>query len=600
MNRPPLEMGESGREVLERRYLLRDGEGRLGETPEGLFRRVAAAVAAPEARYGEDPEAWGEVFYGLMVRGEFLPNSPTLMNAGTPLGQLAACFVLPLGDSLEEIFDALKHTALIHQSGGGTGFDFSSLRPAGDPVRRTSGVASGPLSFLELFDHATEVIRQGGRRRGANMGVLWASHPDVEAFLRAKGDPKRLRNFNLSLAVPDRFLHAVREDGPWDLIHPRTGERTRTLRARDLWNLLVDRAWSTGDPGILFADRIEEDNPTPRLGTLRATNPCGEQPLLPYESCHLGSLNLLRLADEAGEPDWERLEGAIRGAVRFLDDGIDATRYPLREIAERTRASRKIGLGVMGWADLLFRRRIRYGSPESLALAEEVMGFVQRVGHRTSEELAERKGAFPAWEGEDPARRGRRRRNATVTTLAPTGTLSLLGGCSGGIEPVFALALRRRAFEDRDLELLDPVFLRDLDALGDRGRDLLDRVRRTGTLEGAEAPEWMRSVYVTAHQVTPEEHVRTQGVFQAHTDGGVSKTVNLPHGATREQVERVFLLAHEAGCKGITVYRDRCREDQVLSPGTSWEEDRCPVCGASRIHAQGCGLCPCCGENPCP
>ncbi|EFQ23354.1 ribonucleoside-diphosphate reductase, adenosylcobalamin-dependent [Aminomonas paucivorans DSM 12260] len=941
MTRPVPDLGENALKVLEKRYLRRDEAGNLAETPEGLFVRVAEAVAAPEAAHGGDPKAWAEVFYGLMARGDFLPNSPTLMNAGTPLGQLSACFVLPVGDSMEEIFDALKHTALVHKSGGGTGFDFSDLRPAGDRVRSTSGVASGPLSFLELFDRTTEVIKQGGMRRGANMGILEASHPDVMDFVRAKTEQGRLGNFNISVGVTDRFLRAVRDDGSWDLVNPRTGETVRTLPARELWRLLVDSAWRTGDPGLVFLDRIEEDNPTPHLGRLRSTNPCvtgdtwvltdqgprqvgrvaglplnvvvdgrvwrteeegffptgvrpvlrlvtregyslrltgdhpvcrvvrcsrsslktrwtpagdlkrgdrvlvndhrsfpgwageygegegyllgllvgdgtlkkdkavlsvwskeedpqaqegirqimqraracavrlgarrdfrgwmavegrgeyrlstaalrrvaedlgmgpgrkgitpelesrtsssfvqgflrglfdadgsvqgtlakgislrlsqsdlpllegvqrlllrlgigsriyrnrrsggskglpdgrggvreyttkpqhelvvvrenldlfwlrvgfgdsrkasalrrrlegrrrlpyrerflatveelvpegdaevfdvrvpgchafdangflvhncGEQPLLPYESCNLGSINLVRMADEAGELDWEKLDRTVRHAVRFLDDVIDANCYPLPEIAQRTRASRKIGLGIMGWADLLFLRRLRYGSPESLVLAGELMGFIRAVGHEASEALGEERGAFPAWEGSLHQRQGRRLRNATVTTLAPTGTISLLAGCSSGIEPAFSLALRRRAFESDTLVLLNPVFQRDLAILGEPGKDILARVLESGSLEGTDVPLWMKQTYVTAHEVSLEDHVRTQAAFQAHTDNGVSKTVNLPHEAGADQVERAFLLAHETGCKGITVYRDRCKETQVLYQGT--------------------------------
>jgi ribonucleoside-diphosphate reductase alpha chain len=498
---------------------------------------------------------------------EFLPNSPTLMNAGTPKGQLSACFVLPIGDSMEDIFGALSATALVHKSGGGTGFNFSHVRPAGDRVRSTSGVASGPISFMELFDHTTEVVKQGGTRRGANMGILAASHPDIKTFINIKRETNKLTNFNISVGLPDAFMKAVEEDADWDLINPRTKEKAGSVPAAELWDMLIEGAWKSGDPGVIFLDRIEDGNMVPACGRLDSTNPCGEQPLFPYESCNLGSINLMKAADEQGSIDWDRLERVVRTSVRFLDDVIDCNTYPLEEIERMTRGNRKIGLGVMGWAELLFTRGVRYGSRESLALAEEVMGFIQRVGHDESELLAGARGSFPNWKGSLWEKRGRPMRNATVTTIAPTGTISLIAECSSGIEPVFALAFRRKAFDNDTLVYVNSCLELALSKTGETASGMLESVLASGTLSGTDVPRKIRDVFVTSHEIPYREHVEMQAAFQKYTDNAVSKTINLPNSATVEDVRDSYLAAYSLGCKGITIYRDRCKETQVLYHG---------------------------------
>ncbi len=559
---------ENAVKVLEKRYLRKNGEGKVVESPAGLLWRVATSVAAAEGKWGTDPEPWAAEFYGIMARLLFLPNSPTLMNAGSELGQLSACFVLPIGDSMEEIFDALKATALVHKSGGGTGFNFSKIRPAGDIVRSTSGVASGPISFMELFNDATEVVKQGGMRRGANMGILEVSHPDIFDFIKAKKTHGRLANFNLSVGVPDAFMQAVKENGEWELRNPRSGEVVSTVKAEELFDVLVDSAWASGDPGLVFLDRINEGNPTPQAGRIDSTNPCGEQPLLPYESCNLGSLNLIRFLDDEGCFDWEKLGRVVETAVRFLDNVIEMNHYPLPAIGERTRQNRKIGLGIMGWAEVLFEKGIPYGSQESVALAEEVMSFIQSRGHAASEALAEERGCFPAWKGSIWETQGRKMRNATVTTIAPTGTLSILADCSSGIEPVFALAYRRKTFETETLSVINGILMKRLEERGLMRPGLLEKISESGSLEGLDLPEEIRKVFLTSHEIPFEAHVRMQAAFQRFTDNAVSKTINLPNQADREDVRRAFWLSYESGCKGITVYRDRCKENQVLYAGS--------------------------------
>ncbi len=559
--------------VLEKRYLRKNDAGVIIEGPEEMLWRVASAVAGAEEAYGGDAPMWAVRFYNAMANLEFLPNSPTLMNAGTPRGQLSACFVLPIGDSMDEIFSALSATALVHKSGGGTGFNFSNVRPAGDRVRSTSGVASGPISFMELFDHTTEVVKQGGTRRGANMGILAATHPDVLSFVKAKTENNKLTNFNLSVGVPDAFIEAVRANADWDLVNPRTGEVANTIKAAELWDLLTESAWRTGDPGVVFLDRIEAGNTVPACGALDSTNPCGEQPLLPYESCNLGSINLVRVADKRGEIDWDHLERTVRTAVRFLDDVIDTNNYPLEEIHRMTHGNRKIGLGVMGWAELLFARGIRYGSEESLALAERVMGFIQRIGHEESERLAEERGTFPNWEGSVWQRRGRKMRNATVTTIAPTGTISLIAECSSGIEPVFALAFRRKAFDNDTLVYVNAYLEEALARLGEPSSAILDQVLESGTLAEANVARALKETFVTAHDIPFREHVEMQAAFQKYTDNAVSKTINLPNAATVDDVRQAYMLSFDIGCKGITIYRDRCKEVQVLYHGAEASSD---------------------------
>jgi ribonucleoside-diphosphate reductase alpha chain len=589
---------ENARHVLERRYLLRDDAGAVVETPEELFRRVARAVAEaePPAERGRAAER----FEARMAALEFLPNSPTLMNAGRPHGQLAACFVLPVDDDLAGIFDALKWAALIHQSGGGTGFAFSRLRPRGDVVRTTHGVASGPVSFMRVYDAATEIIKQGGVRRGANMAVLAAWHPDVEEFIDAKRDAG-LENFNLSVAAPDALFRAAAAGAPWDLRHPRSGEVVRRVDARALLDRIAGSAWASGEPGLVFVDRVEADNPTPDAGRFEAVNPCGEQPLLPFEACTLGSVNLARFARD-GRVDLDGLGACVRDGVRFLDDVLDVNVWPLPQIAGISARNRKIGLGVMGFADLLVRLGVPYDAPEALGVADEVMGHVAREAHAASEDLAARRGPFPGFATSALAARGRApRRNATVTTIAPTGTLALIAGCSSGIEPLFALAYVRRALDAAELREEHPLLAA---ALRDAGAaEALATVLAMGRARGIRGvPEEVGRVFATAHDVSPDAHVRMQAAFQRHVDNGVSKTINLPRAATVEDVASAYRLAFELGCKGITVYRDGSREQQVLTSGAVLAEpaqESCPQCEGFLALSGGCRTCTRCGWASC-
>ncbi|HQR30344.1 MAG TPA: adenosylcobalamin-dependent ribonucleoside-diphosphate reductase [Anaeromyxobacteraceae bacterium] len=589
---------ENARTVLARRYLLRDDGGTVVESPGEMFRRVARAVAAAERPADRSP--WAERFERRMSALEFLPNSPTLMNAGRPHGQLAACFVLPVADDLEGIFDALKWAALIHQSGGGTGFSFSRLRPRGDLVRTTHGVASGPVSFIRVFDAATETIKQGGVRRGANMAVLRVDHPDVLDFVDAKRGPG-LGNFNVSVAVTDAFLAAVDAGAPFPLRHPRDGAVVREVPARELFRRIAEDAWASGEPGLLFLDRVNAANPTPDVGEIEGVNPCGEQPLLPFEACTLGSVNL-SLMERGGTVDRERLAGAVRDGVRFLDDVLDVNEWPLPQVAEISRRNRKVGLGVMGWADLLLRLGIPYDDPRALDLAGEVMAFVQAEAHGESRRLAAERGPFPGWATSAPAARGEPpRRNATVTTIAPTGTLSVIAGCSSGIEPLFAVAYVRHALEGAELPEEHPLLAERL--RGEGGAAALAAIRAAGRARGVEGvdPEVQR-LFATAHDVAPEDHVRMQAAFQRHVDNGVSKTVNLPASAPVEAVERAFRLAHQLGLKGITVYRDGSRAGQVLTsglPGAPSPANECPACGGTISRNGGCVTCPACGWGTC-
>ena len=565
-------LSENARTVLERRYLRKDAKGKLLETPAQMFRRVARHVASAERNYdgAERAREMEEAFYRIMTGFEFLPNSPTLMNAGRRLGQLAACFVLPVEDSMEGIFDSLKNAALIHKSGGGTGFSFSRLRPKNSRVGTTGGIASGPVSFMKIFNTATEQVKQGGTRRGANMAVLRVDHPDILEFIYCKKQHKELNNFNISVALTSEFLSAVREDRAYDLIDPRAGRAVGALRAADVYDALVEQAWENGDPGVLFLDPINRDNPTPELGEIESTNPCGEQPLLPMEACNLGSVNLSRfVADPDGVPgvDYEALGDTIRLAVRFLDNVIDVSEYPLPEIAEVVQGNRKIGLGIMGFADMLFQLGIPYSSEEALGVAEEIMAFFQGECREASRALAVERGVFPNFErsvyrGRDDARY----RNATTVTIAPTGTLSIIAGCSSGIEPLFALSFIRRVMDDDELIEVNPWFESTARERGFYSLAMMDAVARTGSLQKIEGiPEDVKQVFVTAHDVTPEWHVRMQAAFQKYTDNAVSKTVNLPRDATPEDVRKVYRLAFDLGCKGVTIYRDGSKENQVLS-----------------------------------
>lgn len=565
--RDDLKLSVNAARVLEQRYLLKDDSGRILETPSELFRRVAKGIADAERNFdpSADVETLEQEFFGLMSNLEFLPNSPTLMNAGTGLGQLSACFVLPVEDSIMDIFEALRNMALIHQSGGGTGFSFSHLRPKGDVVRSTKGIASGPVSFMRIFDTATEVIKQGGRRRGANMGILRADHPDIMEFVQSKDNEAALRNFNISVSVTDRFMQAVTNRESQPLINPRTGKESGSIQADKLFEAITNQAWRTGDPGMLFLDRIDSGNPTPQLGPMEATNPCGELPLLPYESCNLGSINLARMVSD-GKIDWERLGSVVNLAVHFLDNVIEASKFPIAEIEKITRGNRKVGLGVMGFADALTMLGIAYNSEEALEMAGQTMGFIHREAYKASETLATQRGVFPNFEGSVHDRPGKPRlRNAAVLSIAPTGTISILAGCSSGIEPIFALSFVRNVMEGTQLLEVNPLFEQVARERGFFSQELMERVAERGTIRDMdEIPEEVRRVFVTDWDIEPQWHVRMQAAFQKHVDNSVSKTVNLPAEATVEDVGQVYSLAHELGCKGITVYRYGTKKDQVL------------------------------------
>ena len=570
---------DSALRVLRERYLLRNPQGEVVETPEEMCWRVAQSIAAGEARYGRSPAAVHEVataFYETMVDGYFVPNSPTLMNAGKGNGlQYSACYVLPVGDSMEEIFDSVKAAAIIHKSGGGTGFAFSRLRPKDDIVASTRGRASGPVSFLRVFNSATEAVKQGGTRRGANMGILRIDHPDVLEFIDCKLDGG-ITNFNISVAVTDSFMDALAKGEDYDLINPHSGEVTQRLSAREVFDRIVRAAWRTGDPGMVFIDRINASpaNPTPELGTIEATNPCGEQPLLPNEACNLGSLNVSKFArqDPAGEwsIDWEEMERVVRLAVRFLDDVIEMNPYPLPQIDETVKSNRRIGLGIMGWADLLFTLGIPYDSQEAIDLADRLMLFVKQTSHDQCGKLAEERGPFPNW-NHSIYRNVRPMRNSTVTTIAPTGTISMIAGCSSGIEPIFALAFQHRVKNpdgERVLTFVNETFERLAKQHGFFSDALMQEIVRRGTLHGIPGlPEAANRVFKTSHEIGYEWHVRHQAAFQRYTDNGVSKTINLPNDASEEDVANAYRLAWELGCLGITVFRDGCKGEQVLNIG---------------------------------
>jgi ribonucleoside-diphosphate reductase alpha chain len=568
---PSLRLSANALTVLRRRYLAKSSTGTITEKPTQLLWRIASDIALAEQLYPAGtrlPQA-ARRFYELMARLEFLPNSPTLMNAGRRLQQLSACFVLPVEDSLESIFEAVKSQALIHQSGGGTGFSFSHLRPKDDRVASTSGVASGPVSFMRIFNIATDVIKQGGTRRGANMGVLRVDHPDILEFIAVKQHLNEMTNFNLSVGITDSFMQAVEHNRMYALINPHDGSTTRRLPARMVFDRLVEAAWATGEPGMIFLDTVNRANPTPQLGTIESTNPCGEQPLLVYESCTLGSINVARFVSHPRTSpaiDYARLAEVIPLAVRFLDNVIDRNHYPLPHIATATRRTRKIGLGIMGFADLLIALNIRYDTPEALAVAESLMQFFQSRAHEASARLAAARGTFPAYRTSRLKTMGQHRRNATVTTIAPTGTISIIADCSPGIEPLYGVRIVRTVMEDVRLTTLHPMFIHRARALGLDLAKLEQEVAAHESIQHlTQIPEELRRLFVTAHDVAPEQHVRMQAVFQRYSDSGVSKTINLPATTTPADVAAAFRLAYQLGCKGLTVFRSGSRERQVLS-----------------------------------
>lgn len=567
--------------VLERRYLAKDENGNIVETIEELFHRVASTIAKADAAYGsgeEDIAKLEERFYNMMTEREFMPNSPTLMNAGRPLGQLSACFVLPIEDSMADIFDTVKYAALVHQSGGGTGFSFSRLRQEGSIVHSTGGVASGPVSFMKVFNAATEAVKQGGTRRGANMGMLRVDHPDILKFIDCKENNNEINNFNISVAITDKFMQAVEDGAEYELIAPNSKETVGTLDARTVFDKIVDAAWRNGEPGVVFIDEMNRYNPTPALGEIESTNPCGEQPLLPYEACNLGSINLgLCVAEDDGIPtiDYERIARIVRDSVHFLDNVIDVNHYPLPVIDKNTRLTRKIGLGVMGFADMLLKLGVPYNSVEAEKAAEEVMSLIQSEGRTASAELAEKRGVFPAWRDSVFGEEGFAVRNATVTTIAPTGTISIIADASGGCEPMFAYAFTKNVMDGDKLLVCNDLLVEKLKEAGVYSDALMHRIAEEGTLAHIpEIPEEIRRVFVCAHDITPEWHIRIQAAFQKYTDNAVSKTINFPNSATREEVKEAYLLAYRLGCKGTTVYRDGSRDSQVLTTGVKKEEEK--------------------------
>lgn len=587
----------NGMTVLEKRYLIRDERGQVKETPADLFRRVARFIAEGDFAHGKtepDVEALAEQFYTLLAKLEFLPNSPTLMNAGRPLGQLSACFVLPVDDSMESIFETLKHTALIHQSGGGTGFSFSKLRPQGDVVRSTMGVSSGPVSFMEVYNAATEAIKQGGTRRGANMGILQIDHPDIEGFISAKDDLRKVTNFNISVTVTDAFMQAVEQDEPFTLKHPNSKKGTKTVKARQLFNQIIDSAWRTGEPGLVFIDRVNRDNPTPHLGPIESTNPCGEVPLLPYEACNLGSINLGKMLTANHQLDWDKLKQTVYLTTHFLDNVITQNRFPITSIKNMVEGNRKIGLGVMGWADALLAMGISYDSEKAVTLGREVAAWIDYHSKLASIELAKTRGSFPnfaasryasgtwlaeryeqhlsenitlaQWKALDADIQQYGLRNATTTCVAPTGTISIIAGSSGGIEPVFAWVFTRNVMDNTRMPEVHPQFLAWLKANDLNQAELIDKVAERGSIgDFAEIPEDIRRLFVTSFDIAPEWHVRMQAAFQEFTDNGVSKTINFPENASRDAIAQTYHLAFQLGIKGITVYRNNSRQDQPMS-----------------------------------
>lgn len=640
--------------VLEKRYLKRDKNGNCIETPQDMFRRVADTIASGDLEFGKtskDVQNLSDRFYNAITHRYFMPNSPTLMNAGRDLGQLAACFVLPIDDSLESIFETIKNTALIHQSGGGTGFSFSRLRPKNSVVRSTMGVSSGPVSFMEVFNAATEAVKQGGTRRGANMGILMVDHPDIIEFINCKSDNNKLNNFNISVAITDKFMEAYLNGKDYDLINPQNNEAVGRMDAGAVFDLIIDSAWKNGEPGIVFIDKMNKDNPTPQIGKIESTNPCGEVPLLPYEACNLGSINLgLMVKEQDGEfvVDWDLLENTVRTAMRFLDNVIVVNNYPLPQISEMVQNNRKIGLGVMGWADMLMQMGIAYNSEEGTSLATDVMSFIDYVSKTESVELAKERGCFNNFKGsvyedsnyfskkftgktshkvndkmwaqldKDVQKYGLR--NATTTCIAPTGTISMIAGASGGIEPLFGLVFSRLIMDGTELLEVNPVFEKYMKTHGLYTEDLMNKIAKCGSVAHIEElPDEVKRIFVTAHDISPYWHVKMQAAFQQFTDNAVSKTVNFIESATREDIKKTYILAYKNNLKGITVYRNNSRQFQPMNlekakktieikpiepskdynPTGEIKTVKCPECGAEIKMAEGCFICLNCGYSGC-
>ena len=568
--------------VLEKRYLKKDASGNITETPEDLFRRVAKNIATADSYYGKsesEVKKCEEEFFEIIGALEFLPNSPTLMNAGRDLQQLSACFVLPIEDSMESIFETIKDTALIHKSGGGTGFSFSRLRAKNSPVRSTGGISSGPVSFMKVFNAATQAVKQGGTRRGANMGILRVDHPDILEFISCKENDKEITNFNISVAITEDFMKKALAGEEYDLIDPRSLKSVQKLNAKKVFDTIIQMAWRNGEPGIIFIDRINKDNPTPKIGDIESTNPCGEQPLLPYESCNLGSINLAKMVTKNKEIDWERLGLTIEKAVHFLDNVIDMNSYPIKKIEEMTKSNRKIGLGCMGFADMLLMLGIRYDSEDAIVLAEKLMKFMLDSSRRASEELASVRGAFANFKGSIYDTPGAvPLRNATLTTIAPTGTLSIIANCSSGIEPVFAITYIRNIMDNTKLIEVHPYFQEVAEKRGFYNPELMNIIAQKGSIRGlSEIPEDVQQLFVTAHDIEAIWHIRMQSAFQKYTNNAVSKTVNMPSDATVEDAKTIYMLAYKSGCKGVTIYRDKSREEQVLNKPSTTGETKNPA-----------------------